>query len=117
MILLLTKDLFFVPTLQTAAEQCGTEIVTALRFESAKVDALQSDSVSAWIIDLSSLAVEDLARVVAGLRERFPRAKSIAFGPHVQERRLDAAREAGCSQVLTRGQLNSQVQRLMADWI
>ncbi|MCA9131897.1 MAG: hypothetical protein KDA45_02030 [Planctomycetales bacterium] len=116
MILLVTKDLFFVPTLRAAADKCGVELVTALSFDSARVQGLPPEGLTACVLDLSGIPVAGLAEVVSELRGRFPQARLVAFGPHVQEQRLHAAREAGCQPVLTRGQLSSHIDRLMADW-
>ena len=51
------------------------------------------------------LAGDDLEALVKALRGHAPFAKILAFGPHVDEQRLDKARAAGCDKVLTRGQL------------
>jgi hypothetical protein len=37
----------------------------------------------------------------------------IAFGPHVHEDRLAAARAAGCDSVLSRGQFFSQAENVL----
>jgi CheY-like chemotaxis protein len=42
-----------------------------------------------------------------------PRPKVIAFGPHVHEDRLQAARDAGCNLVLPRGQFFVQLERFL----
>lgn len=117
MIVLLTKDLFFVPTLRSAATKQGVEIVVALSHESEKLTVLSSEDVSAWIIDLNSVPIAELPGVVNSLQGRFPQAKRIAFGPHVQAQRLQAAQAAGCEQVLSRGQFDSQLDRLLPEWI
>lgn len=117
MILLLTKDLFFVPIVRTAAAKLGVEVAVVLSIESDKLQTLPTESVTAWVVDLNSVTLEDLPSVVDNLSQRFPTAKRVAFGPHVQEQRLQAARDAGCQQVLSRGQLDSQIDRLIHDWI
>ncbi len=43
-----------------------------------------------------------------------PPAKVIAFGPHVHAARLQAAREAGCDEVLTRGQFYAQLNEILS---
>ncbi len=117
MIVLLTKDLFFVPTLRSAASNLAVEVVVALSVDSDKLTALVADEVSAWIIDLNSVPIDELPTVVSALQGRFPQAKRIAFGPHVQQQRLQAARSAGCEQVLTRGQFDSQLHSLLPTWL
>jgi len=116
-ILLLTKDLFFVPTLRAAADKLDCPLVVALSIDSDKLVDLAADEVVAWVIDLNCVPVDSIPVVVSALRTRFPRAITIAFGPHVQTRRLAAAEQAGCRQVLSRGQLSSQIERLMSAWL
>ncbi len=117
MILLITKDLFFVPTVRSAADKLGSEVRVALSFDSEKVSETAADQVTAWILDLNSLTVAQIEGAVQALTCGFPGAKRIAFGPHVQHSRLEAAEQAGCEQVLSRGQLSSQVDRLMTAWV
>jgi hypothetical protein len=117
MILLITKDLFFVPVLRGPLEKRGGAMVTALSFDSPKVAELNGDDVSVCIIDLSSVAVAQVSTVAAAMRCRFPQTKLVAFGPHVQNARLEAASAAQCDQVLTRGQFSQQIERLLDSWL
>ncbi len=116
-IVLLTKDLFFVPTLRAAADKLDCPLVVALSIDSAKLSGLVADEVAAWVIDLNCVPVDSIPVVVNSLSTRFPKARAIAFGPHVQTQRLSAAELAGCQQVLSRGQLSSQIDRLMSEWL
>ncbi len=116
-IVLVTKDLFFVPTIRTAAEKMGGALVVALSPDSDKLTSLSAAEVSAWIIDLNSVSLEAIPSVVESLSGQFPQAHKIAFGPHVQGQRLSAAEQAGCQQVLSRGQISSQIDRLMQQWV
>lgn len=116
-IVLVTKDLFFVPTFRTAAEKLGAYLVVALSGDSDKLTGLSDTEVSAWIVDLSSVPVESVPSLVDSLAGQFPHAHRVAFGPHVQTQRLAAAEQAGCQQVLSRGQISSQIDRLMDSWL
>lgn len=116
-ILLLTKDLFFVPTLRAAADKLDCPLVVALSIDSDKLATLAADDIVAWVIDLNCVPVDSIPAVVSVLTARFPLANKIAFGPHVQKQRLAAADQAGCRQVLSRGQLSSQIDRLMSQWL
>lgn len=116
-IVLVTKDLFFVPTFRTAAEKLGAAVVVALSVDSDKLASLSAEEVAAWIIDLSSVSVAAIPSLVETLDRQFPDARKIAFGPHVQAERLAAAERAGCQQVLSRGQISSQIDRLMGQWL
>ncbi|MEZ6137157.1 MAG: hypothetical protein R3C53_19890 [Pirellulaceae bacterium] len=116
LIVFLTKDLFFVPVLQSAAARQGVELTALFGLNSPKAAELDGGSVTACVIDLAGTDVPEIAGVVSELRSRYPAAQVAAFGPHVQTGRLDAAQAAGCDQVLTRGQLNNQLDRLIAAW-
>lgn len=116
-IVVVTKDLFFVPTFRTAAENMGGSVVVALSADSDKLSGLPAAEVSAWIIDLSSVSVAAIPSWVESLSRQFPQAHKIAYGPHVQTERLAAAERAGCQQVLSRGQISSQIDRLMGPWL
>ncbi len=116
-IVLVTKDLFFVPTIRTAAEKLGGAVVVALSPDADKLRSLAAAEVSAWIIDLNSVSLEAIPSAVQTLSGHFPQAHKIAFGPHVQGQRLAAAQQAGCQQVISRGQISSQIDRLMEQWV
>ncbi len=116
-IVLVTKDLFFVPTFRAAAEKLEAAVVVALSVDSDKLTELSAEEVSAWIIDLSSVSLEAIPSLVDRLSGQFPAAHRIAFGPHVQAARLAAAEHAGCQQVLSRGQISGQIDRLMVQWL
>jgi hypothetical protein len=70
----------------------------------------------------AELVLVDLATSSAGLPELITRLHAgaptpvevIAFGPHVHEQKLAAARDAGCDVVLSRGQFFSQLDKLLS---
>ena len=65
------------------------------------------------ILDLSMEAL-DVGHVVERLRALTPPPRAIiAFGPHVHEARLAAAAEAGCDQVMSRGQFHAQMDQIL----
>jgi CheY-like chemotaxis protein len=62
-------------------------------------------------LDLPDL---DLPALVESLRSAAaPPAAIVAYGPHVHTAKLNAARQAGCDEVLTRGQFNKQVDSVL----
>lgn len=111
--ILLCSDLLFSSRVSAAGERAGVPVVTALG-PAALADRLEEHPGALVIVDLGQPGLE-LAAVVAQLRASAcaPR-EIIAFGPHVQEERLVAARSAGCDLVLTRGQFNGQIDELLA---
>ncbi len=64
------------------------------------------------LIDLS-LDRLNLPAAVNAIKTGAPAAQVIAYGPHVDEASLADAKEAGCDQVLTRGQFNKQYAELL----
>lgn len=112
---LLSPDLMLASQAIGAAQRAGctletvaTEAQLALRLESTK---------EAWVaVDLTTPGLK-IAALVATLRDLAePPASILAFGPHVQSVRLDAARAAGCDQVLTRGQFHAQLESILREW-
>ena len=65
------------------------------------------------LIDLS-LERLNLPAAVRSIKAGAPAGRVIAYGPHVDEAALADATEAGCDQVLTRGQFNKQYPELIA---
>ena len=66
------------------------------------------------LIDLSTTGI-NIDELVKRIREQPTPVRVIAFGPHVHEQRLAAARDAGCDRVLSRGQFQSQLDALLAE--
>lgn len=114
MIIFQTKDLFFVPVIKTAAQTLDWEVVTVLRWGMEKVESISGDDVKVYLLDLSSVTVEEIQSLAGSIRERFPAARLAAYAPHVQERRLATAQAAGFDAVVSRGQLNSRAAELLA---
>jgi DNA-binding NarL/FixJ family response regulator len=65
------------------------------------------------IIDLAT-AEFDVKKLIESLQlnESVPRV--VAFGPHVHEEKLAAARAAGCDEVVSRGQFFAQMQSILS---
>ena len=112
-ILLLTSDLMVSSKVAAAGLRASREIDTAM-----SVDALLERAVAkpptAVILDLSVPGL-DLPPLVAQLRSGPQPPTIIAFAPHVHATLLDAAREAGCDQVLTRGDFHRRLDEVLAN--
>lgn len=116
MFVLLTKDLFFVPLIKTAAARLSHEVLTVPNANAPRLAELAVDQVCACIVDLTAVASSDLAETANILRERFPTAQLIAFGPHVHQTQLATAQSSGFGIVLTRGQLNAHIDSYLQAW-
>jgi len=106
--LYLTKDLFFSSRLGSAAAVCGLELNTVGE-ETELLTLVKQGGVHLVVLEFGSPDL-DLLSLVPRIRETAPTPVTIiAFGPHVDVAGLSAARQAGCDEVYTRGQLNNQM--------
>ncbi len=116
MIVFVTKDLFFIPLLKSAAEKQNCSLVTIPNLNSPRLAEIAAQDVTACVVDLTALKVAEIDTTVQSLKSRFAPTQLIAFGPHVQDSHLIAAQAAGFDSVLTRGQLNAHIVRYMQQW-
>jgi hypothetical protein len=102
-VVIATPDLFFGTQLNGLVRQAGFDPTPETVLARA-IGQLQDPSVIGMIVDLETPGLDP-----AALMRELPasRPRVIAFGPHVHKERLDAARQAGCDAVLTRGQISS----------
>lgn len=114
--LLLSGDLMLMSAAQGAADRHGATVGVVGNVGDA-VARCAADEVGLIAIDLR-LPGLDVADAVARLRAAAPAATFLAGGPHVQRDSLAAAVEAGCDEVVTRGEferrLDASVARLVA---
>jgi len=106
-----TNDLMFSSRILSAAQSAGLSLSTVMS-AAALTDQLTSDDIGLVIIDLASPGA-DVAAIVAQVRAVSARARIIAYGPHVDHARLDAAAESGCDQVFSRGQFMQDFPALL----
>lgn len=108
----LTGDLLFSSRVSGVAAQLGID----LQIVGSVAQLLQRADASAdcklVLIDLTSSSLE-LDAAVQAIRERMPQARIVAYGPHVQEALLTAAAAAGCDAVLSRGQFDREMSRVL----
>jgi CheY-like chemotaxis protein len=112
-IVLVSSDLSVLSRVEGAASGVGKK-VWAVSNAAQAVDAFKAENAGLVIVDLSAPAL-DVAALIEQLRSAGAgAAKVVAFGPHVHEARLAAAREAGCDEVVSRGQFFSQLDTFVA---
>lgn len=112
-ILLICDDLIFPSRLQGTAAELGTELHVAPNAEAALRYAAEHCP-RLVLMDLSTRDI-DVRGTIERLRKlEHPPEKIVAFGPHVQTARLQAAAQAGADAVLTRGQLAAETRRWLA---
>jgi CheY-like chemotaxis protein len=108
---LLSADLMIISAAQGAADRQGVNLAVAGGGEQAV--ELCSNDTALIVIDLRlpGLAIADF---MPRARAAAPKVKVIAFGPHVHTQSLAAASEAGCDEVITRGEFERRIDGLMA---
>ncbi len=99
MVAFLSGDLMFASKIKGAATSAG------LGFHFG--GGLPSENTSQIKFVLLDLATRSSLtdKIIAMVEEKCPGAKTIAFGPHVDTEKLEAAKQAGIQHVLSRSQL------------
>jgi hypothetical protein len=111
----LTADLVFPSRVAGITQRLGAELIVAATIESLAAKLEKAAPPVIALLDLNSMGA-DPSTIVPRLKALAnPPSKIIAFGPHVHEARLAAAEMAGCDLVLTRGQFDAQMDRLITD--
>ncbi len=108
--LLISTDLMATSKADGAAMRTGVSLRSISPSGATKL--AKAESPRLVMIDLTA-PIADIAQLANDLRSAAPEAKLIAFGPHVHEVKLQAAQDAGCDQVLARGQFHKQLDSLL----
>ena len=105
-VVFLSGDLMFASRVRAAAENAGLTFLLG-----ANLPETGDATVRYVVLDLATRGslTESIA---ADCAERFPEAKLVAYGPHVQANKLAAAKESGIAAVMTRGQFDRQLTSL-----
>ena len=103
--LFLSDDLFFSSRIQNAAEMSGWRL-QMLPTEQSVVDFIGNNEYQLVIIDLAcgEFSAQNAMQIFEDDEPRI-----IAYASHVQEAMIEEAKLSGCDLVLTRGQLDAQV--------
>jgi len=109
----LTNDLLFQSRVASVATNAGVQLVADRTPDRLIAKLVEGASVRLVIVDLN-LELSDLSQALVTIKAHCPYARSVAYGPHVHEARLQRAAEAGFDQVLTRGQFDRQMISLIA---
>ena len=113
---LLSTDYFFSSQLQGDLQRLGVVLHQVATSDLLLEKVKANDAESFVLIDLTlpELSFE----IVSQLKtiDRPPKA-IIAYGPHVAEGKLAAAKAAGCDQVLTRGQAHREMPTVLGKYL
>jgi DNA-binding response OmpR family regulator len=111
--LLVSSDLIIGAKVRAAAARQHAHVKIAAGMREA-IEYAEAENTELVILDLS-LAQLEPAEIVAQLRSlNHPPARILAFGPHVHTARLGAAQSAGCDEVLSRGQFDRNLDKILA---
>ncbi len=112
-VLFFSRDIFFAGNVKAAAANAGCQLKIV-----GNIDAEQPADVlantQACVVDLTPLSLEDIASWGEKLATRFPNARRIAFGPHVQTDHFAAANAAGFHATIAKGQVGHILANLIA---
>ena len=117
LIVFFTTDLLFPSRVGGVARRHGVamEIVTSAESLFTKIDD-DHERPLVVLLDLNC-SVVDAAQIVPRLKSLSHPPAIIAFGPHVHEAKLGAARDTGCDLVLTRGQFDAQMEAILTRYL
>jgi CheY-like chemotaxis protein len=113
-VLLVSGDLFLGSRIRAAAEAQNRSLDVAGSGRVA-LERLDSASYRLVLVDLETPGLQVGELLAARGDDNRPR--MIAYGPHVHEQRLEAARQAGCDQVLTRGKFDATLPQLFQQYL
>lgn len=111
-VLILCPDLFFSSQLHGAVQRAGLVGRTCLSQKSC-IEQLTGPKVRWIVADLEAASLDLPALMPALSTEQC----LLAFGPHVQVERLEAARAAGAHEVWSRGQVASQLEHWLRSFL
>lgn len=113
MILYAAADLIWASKIKATADALGVACRPARSLE--MLEARLADSpVAALLVDLDKGAdALTLIRRAKAPRDGEPAVRVLAWGPHVAKDLLQAARDAGADEVLTRGAMDHNLQEIL----
>jgi DNA-binding NarL/FixJ family response regulator len=113
-IVLLTNDLMFQSRISGVVKNAGKVLVVDRTVDRVVQRAEQPSDVTLVLIDLALDSLQ-LAEAIPQLKLAFGSAKLLAFGPHVDVDRLSEAHESGADAVLTRGQFDRDLVKIVGE--
>lgn len=113
-VVLLSGDLMGASRIEGGARLAGTECRMVGNVDAA-VLACAAQPVALVMVDLTTAGL-DVTALVERLKGRSENVPIVAYGPHVHEAMLDAAKAAGCDRVLSRGQFLAQADAIIAHY-
>ena len=111
-VLIVTRNLFFVPRVENAAAECGLE-VEQVASEAAFREEYSSRRVPLVLVDLEADRDAWTPIVQSLVEEGDAGPRIVAYGPHSEAALLAEAQEAGCHAVLIKGEFDRRLKELL----
>ncbi len=111
----LTTDLLFLSRVTSQAQALGIPM-RIVRNGEALIQLGSEQPLQLVILDLSTKGWEVVATVSA-LKASNPSPHIVAYGPHVDSQTLANAKNAGCDEVLTKGQFDRTIAEILRKWL
>ena len=115
-VLFLTKDLVFSSRVAGVAQSRQIELSVVSEADQLLTNT-SANQVKLVLLDLTTSRCDPKQLVPQLRRLARPPKTVVAFGPHVQEAKLAAAEEAGCDQVLSRGEFNNRMTEVLLRYV
>ena len=112
--LLVTGDLIFSTKITGTARMLGLQ-VQVIGSPGSVVERIRTESPRSIFLDLSVAGLtSELIREIVSAAAGNP---VVAFGTHVDTARLQAARDAGCTEVMPRSRLSAELPQLLTQYL
>jgi DNA-binding NarL/FixJ family response regulator len=105
------SDLFFQSKVVETARHLDLDLAIA-DSESKLDEVIRKNAESAFIVDLCFGNAQGVG-LVKRIRRELPEARLVAFAPHVEEDLLEAARQAGATDVMSRAKFTKRLSEIL----
>ena len=113
-VLLISADLFLGSRIRGAVSASGASLSVVSSGQTA-LSRLMEDQYALILVDLETPGI-DLVEIVRTADSVIP-TSTVAYGPHVKERLLTAAKDAGCTEVLSRGKFDATIGEILSRYL
>lgn len=113
--LVVCSDLIFTSKVSGTAQMLGLNCETVMSGAKAESVLDENDDFVGMVLDLNTPAL-NLETLLGKISEEL-KAKTVAFGPHVDVDKLKQAQELGCAGVFTRGQFTAELPAILQKYV